>query len=86
MWLKATSPTRASSNRLALSFISRPARHTAHTPRLMDASYSSSGRNVPQMSLPISARATFAMIVLKRFLRDVSAVLGLARILTTQMV
>src|SRR5262249_30784945 len=55
MWLRATSPTRASSTRLALRYISRPARHTARTPLRMDVSYSSSGRNAPRRRLPISA-------------------------------
>src|SRR5215831_14747952 len=58
MWLRAISPTRASSTRPALRCISRPARHTARTPLRMDASYSSSGRNAPLRRLPISATSS----------------------------
>src|SRR5215471_16162985 len=54
MWLRATSPMRASSTRPALRCISRPARHTARTPLKMDASFSSSGQNAPRRRLPIS--------------------------------
>jgi len=37
-----------------LRCISRPARHTAHTPLRMDASFSSSGRNAPRRRPQIS--------------------------------
>src|SRR6266511_59881 len=60
MWLRATLPTRASSTRQALCCISRPERHTARTPRRMDAGYSSSGLNAPRRRLPISATSPLA--------------------------
>src|SRR6516225_621577 len=58
MWLRATSPTKASSTRLALRCISRPARNTARTLQKMVASYSSSGLNDPRKRLPISATSS----------------------------
>src|SRR6516165_2879321 len=58
MWLRATSPTKASSTRLALRCISRPARNTARTLLKMVASYSSSGLNEPRKRLPISATSS----------------------------
>src|SRR6516162_2472858 len=58
MWLRATSPTKASSTRLALRCISRPARNTARTRPKMVASYSSCGLNEPRKRLPISATSS----------------------------
>src|SRR4029077_5067635 len=58
MWLRATSPTKASSTRLALRCISRPATNTARTLLKLVASYSSSGLNDPRKRLPISATSS----------------------------
>src|SRR5215467_9496815 len=58
MWLRATSSTKASSTRLALRYISRPARNTARTRPKMVASYSCCGLNEPRKRLPISATSS----------------------------